>query len=360
MKKNLLTKRILTLFLLLSLLMTACGSKETPKASPANEAIISFTDDCGRTINIPEKVSRIVPSGPIAQIMLFALAPDLIVGLSDKWNDSASGIIKEEYMSLPYFGHLYASADLNVEELALAAPQLIIDVGEGKGSVADDMDTLELQTGIPSVHFDSNLETAPDTFRRLGKLLGREEKAEELAAFYEKSYNNALDICKLVGDKKVRAIYVPGAEGTSILAKNSYHSELIDLLTDNVAVIDTPSDKGLGNEVTLEQIALWNPDFIIFGPDSIYDEAAEKDIWKDLPAIKAGNYVQTPSVPYCFLGTPPAAQRVLGLIWLPSILYPEYSDIDLKGEITEFYRLFYDCELTDEMYDTIMYGAERR
>ena len=33
----------------------------------------------------------------------------------------------------------------------------------------------------------------------------------------------------------------------NVLAKDSYHSELVDLLTENVAVVDNPSSKGSGN-----------------------------------------------------------------------------------------------------------------
>jgi len=49
-----------------------------------------------------------------------------------------------------------------------------------------------------------------------------------------------------------------------VIAKGSYHAEVIDLLSNNLAVINNPSSSGNGNPVTLEQIMLWNPSVIIF------------------------------------------------------------------------------------------------
>ena len=52
-------------------------------------------------------------------------------------------------------GQLYGNSDLNLEELAAADPQIVVDVGEAKGSIAEDMDGLQRQAGIPAVHVDA-------------------------------------------------------------------------------------------------------------------------------------------------------------------------------------------------------------
>ena len=347
--------RIFSLVLALVMLanITACGFH--PQNS--SEATVTFTDDAGREGEIPAEISRIVPAGPLAQMLLFAIAPDMIVGLSSKWNDSATGIIDQKYMDLPYFGQLYGSADLNVEELALAAPQLIIDIGELKGSVAGDMDSLQQKTMISAVFISSTLESTPETFRTLGKLLGREEKGEELAAFCERIYARTEAIMEQVGDRKVNALYVLGEEGLNVLAKTSYQAELLDMLTNNLAVVENPLGKGTGNSVSMEQIALWNPDFVIFGPDSIYETVTEMAAWSEISAIVNENYVEVPDVPHNWMSMPPAVQRYLGLIWLTAVLYPNYCGYDVKAEITEYYKLFYGCTLTEAQYSAITANA---
>ena len=367
---------VLLLALIMVLSLAACGAKQSnptdaptdapvvteapTEATPETEAApttVVFTDDLGREVELPADITRIVSTGPLAQIVLYAIAPDMFVGLSAKWYDSAEGYIPEEYWNLPFFGQLYGSADLNVEELALAAPQVIIDIGEAKGNAVEDLNTLEEQTTIPAVFISATLETMPQTFRTLGELLGREEKGEELAQFCERVYNRTVSIMEQVGDNKVDALYVLGEQGLNVLAKDSYHAELIDMLTNNLAVVENPVGKGTGNEVTMEQIALWNPNFVLFAPDSIFETAAETDTWADINAIVNNNYIEVPEGPHNWMGSPPAVQRYLGLIWLTAELYPEYCDYDVKAEIYEYYELFYNCQLTEEQYAALTANA---
>lgn len=379
MKRRILTF-VLALSMVLSLAACAGGSKApestpSPTEAPAATAMpapteapaepteepaptaFTFTDSCGREVEIPAEISRIAASGPLTQIILFAIAPDLFVGLAAKWGDCAKGMIPEEYFELPYFGQLYGSANLSVEELALADPQLIIDVGEAKKTIVEDMDALQELTTIPSVHIEANLETMPQAYRTLGALLGREEQAEKLAAFCEKTYARTKNIMEAVGENRVNALYVLGEEGLNVLANGSYHAELIDMLTNNLAVVDNPAGKGSGNKVTMEQIAAWNPDFIIFAPGSIYSDVAERDGWQEIHAVSTGSYIEVPEGPHNWMGSPPSVQRYLGLIWLTAELYPDYCDYDVKAEITEYYRLFYGCELSDTQYEALTANA---
>lgn len=358
---SLLTAAALCLQLCACAAPAAGASASAPAAQSASASAgqegFSFTDDIGRTVELAAQPERIVPAAPLAQIILFAVAPDKLAGLSSEWYDSARGIIGEQYFELPVFGGLYASADLNVEELAAVQPDLIIDIGEEKDSSVDDLDRLQQQTGIPTVYISADLASMPETFRTLGALLGEEEQAEKLASFCERVYQRTLSIMEQVGDDKADALYVIGDKGLNVLAKGSYHAELLDLLTNNLAVVDTPLSKGTGNEVSMEQISLWDPSFVIFAPDSIYDTVKQDPSWSQIDAIVHDNYVRVPDAPHNWMSMPPSVQRYLGLIWLPAVLYPEYCDYDPEEEIREYYELFYHCELTQEQYRQITDGA---
>lgn len=39
------------------------------------------------------------------------------------------------------------------------------------------------------------------------------------------------------------------------------------------------------------------------------------------------------------------------------LLYPEYTEYGLQEEVTAYYKLFYDCELTDAMYQELTRNA---
>ena len=366
-------KKLISLILALAMVlsMTACGAAPAPTEAATevvteavtveNESAVRedfiFVDDCGREVEVPGEVSRIVPTGPLSQIILYTIAPDMFVGIASKWGETSKGLVPEKYLNLTYFGQLYNTANLNVEELALADPQLIIDVGQAMTTGTEDMDNLQEQVNIPTLYISATLETAPEAYRKLGKLLNREEKAEELAQYCERIYAQTVAVMEKVGDNKVNCLYVLGEKGLNVLAQNSFHSELIDMLTNNVAVVDNPSSKGSGNEVTMEQIALWNPDYVLFAADSIYDTVLEMDTWTEINAIRDGNYLKVPEGPHNWIGTPPSVQRYLGLIWLTAQLYPEYCDYDAEAQVYEFYKLFYDCELTAEQFETLTAAA---
>ena len=107
----------------------------------------------------------------------------------------------------------------------------------------------------------------------------------------------------------------------------------------------------------LEQILLWNPDVIIFAPDSCYETISAEAQWHSIPAVSAGNYYKTPYGPYGWLSSPPSVQRYLGMLWLGQLLYPDYTEYDLQEEVTTYYQLFYGCELTEEMYQQLLANA---
>lgn len=95
-----------------------------------------------------------------------------------------------------------------------------------------------------------------------------EEEAETLATYCDETYAMVKDVAEHV--EKANLLYITGDAGLNVIAQGSYHAEIIDLLSNNLAVVDSPSSKGTGNEVDMEQLMLWNPDVILFAPDSVY------------------------------------------------------------------------------------------
>lgn len=319
----------------------------------------TFVDDLGHEIEITEEITAIVPSGQLAQVILLGIAPDLMVGLGGQlYDDMAEYIPDYDRLSqLTYFGTVLGAADLDVEALASTNAQLVIDMGYTKTGYEEELATTQELTGITCVFIEAGLDNYGEAIRKLGQLLGREEKAEEMATWCEEVYDRALGIMEQVGDNKVNGIYALGDGGLNVIAESQSQAEVINLVFNNLAVIENASGKGTGNTVNMEQIALWNPDFVIFGSDSVYDTAAEDPAWSQISAIANGKYVESPESPFNWTVAPPACQRYLALLWLPSILYPEYCDYDLQEEVTEYYELFYGVTLTDEQYAALTANA---
>ena len=346
-------KKAIVLFLILSLLLCACGPAS---ANPAGETR-EFTDSTGRTVTLPASITKIAISGPLSQIYILPLAGDLLVGVSTAYAEDAQRYLPAYIYEKAEIGQLYGGkGEMDLEALLSAAPDVVIDIGEPKKTTADDLAALTEQTGIPFIHIDATVATAPEAYRTLGKLLGREEKAEELAVWCEDTYTMiAAMMAKVDADgARKTLLYCLGDKGVNVIAQGSFHAETINLMSNNLAVIEEVVSSGAGNEVDLEQILLWDPDVLIFAPDSCYEDVAASEQWQSLGAVARGEFYKTPSGPYGWLSSPPAVQRYLGMLWLGELLYPGYTEYDLQGKVTEYYKLFYGCDLTDEMYQALM------
>lgn len=352
--RNIGLKRAVVLLLAIAVVAASFGW-----AAPVSEQRLSkpqtrsFTDSLGRTVELPVEIDKVAVSGPLAQIALFAICPDELVGIANAWDSTAAVYFDSKYYNLPILGQLYGGkGQLNLETLLASGAQVVVDVGEPKKTAKDDLDALQAQTGIPFVHVTLTTAHAGDAYRKLGELLGKPDEAEKLAEYCDETYEKFRIMASNVD--KVNLLYLTGSKGLNVIANGSFHAEVIDLLSNNIAVVDDPTSKGTGNEVDMEQILAWNPDVVIFAPQSIYEEVASDEIWKDVAAIQNNAYCKVPYGPYNWLGFPPSVQRYLGMMWMAKLLYPEAADYDLYQEAARYFELFYHCGLTRQQYDALV------
>ena len=346
-------KKTIILFLVLSLLLCACGPAGVTPMGETRE----FTDSTGRTVTLPASITRIAISGPLSQIYILPLAGDLLVGVSTAYAEDAQRYLPAYIYEKAEIGQLYGGkGEMDLEALLSAAPEVVIDIGEPKKTTAEDLTALTEQTGIPFIHIDATVADAPEAYRTLGKLLSREEQAEALAVWCENTYAMIAAMMERVDADGARKslLYCLGDKGVNVIARGSFHGETIHFMSDNLAVVEDVVSSGAGNEVDLEQILLWDPDVIIFAPDSCYEAIASSEQWQSAGAVARGEYYKTPSGPYGWLSSPPAVQRYLGMLWLGELLYPGYAEYDLQEKVTEYYKLFYGCDLTEDRYRELM------
>ena len=353
-------KKLTVMFLILSLLLCGCGATAQAPDTDTLETLREFTDSTGRTVSLPEQIKTIAISGPLSQIYILPLAGDMLVGVSNAYTEDAAPYLPSYIWEKTEIGQLYGGkGEMDLEALLAADPDVVIDIGEPKKTTADDLAALTEQTGIPFLHIDATVATAGDAYRTLGKLLNRQEKAEELASWCEKTYTMMTAMMERIDadDARKSLLYCLGDKGVNVIAEGSFHAETINMMGKNLAVLEEVVSSGAGNEVDLEQILVWNPDVILFAPDSCYEEIAGSAQWQSIDAVREGHFYKTPTGPYGWLSSPPAVQRYLGMLWLGNLLYPEYTEYDLQEEVTAYYKLFYGCDLTNAMYWDLMADA---
>lgn len=343
-----------SVFLLLTLLLSSCAQNQTSSTTSEDSRI--FIDSVGRSVKIPSKINSVAPSGPLAQIVLYTIAPNKLEGLSNDFSEEAKKYIDEKYWSLPKFGQFYGkNASLNMEALVAASPDVIIDIGETKETEKEDMDHLQSQLGIPTVFISATLDTMEEAYTMLGDLLGDTERASELAQYCKNTIERA-DLIRnsIKGDEKLRVFMAMGDTGLHTNAAGSIHADVLDRVgAVNVADVEVVSTGG-GSEVSFEQVLNWNPDVILVDNQKLYHTIVNDATWKELKAVQNKKVYCIPNVPYSFLNNPPSINRVIGINWLGNILYPDQYNLNIKDEIKRFYKLFYTVDLTDEQYDEII------
>lgn len=327
------------------------GGEQTQQATEATTR--TFTDSLGREVEIPAQLERIAPSGHTANQVLLTMAPEKMVGVSQALSDDQmkyfEGRIADD---LPVLGAAFgAKGDMNKESVAASGAQIVIDTGEPKDGLAEDLDSLQEQLGIPVVFINTPLDDWSSAYEMLGDLLGMEERGAELAAYCADAYQEVSDVMATIPEAdRVRVAYLMGDSGLNAIAKGSYQGTVIDMIATNVVEVEKASGSGQGNEISFEQIAVWNPDLVVFGPKSIYDTVGDDAAWAGISAIASGSYYEVPSEPWVWMNNPPTVNQVLGMQWFARLCYPDKFSNDTEDVVKAYYETFYGYSLSDAEY----------
>jgi iron complex transport system substrate-binding protein len=346
----------------IALIAAALGASVAAGAQPGGVPSRIFVDSAGRQVAIPAKVERIAPSGPLAQIVLYSLVPERLVGWALKPTTLVKRYLPRERWDLPTFGQFYGkNANLNLEALIAAKPDVIIDIGEAKKTVREDMDGIQEQTGIPVIFVEATLDTMKRAYLDLGEITGERTAAKLLSDYCAKAIDGARATARdIPAKRRLKVYYGEGPSGLQTNPQGSIHADVLELVgATNVATIPITSGAG-GNQITMEQLLLWDPDVIILAPGGVYEAIGTDPLWKDLRAVKEGRYYEIPEGPYNWMGRPPAINRIIGIAWLGSLLYPDCFKDDISTEAKAFYRLFYHYELGDAELNALLERSRPR
>lgn len=308
----------------------------------------TITDAAGRKVVVPDRIERVMAAGPPASILLYVLAPQKMVGWVREPGQTEKEFLLASVRDLPTYGQLTGKGGTaNIEAVLAAKPDVIIDVGTVSQTYASLADKVQEQTGIPYVLIDGSFARTPTTLRETGAMLGVPDRAEELAAYSEKSLADLqTGLSSINGPERPRVYYGRGPEGLETGLSGSINMEIISAAgAENVAAA---AGKGGLTQVSAEQVLSWKPDIVIAASPKLASSLAGDPIWSQLDAVKDGRIHIAPSVPFGWIDSPPGVNRMIGIKWLEHILYSDTFKIDLASEIKSFFKLFYQVEVNDE------------
>ncbi|MBQ9810223.1 MAG: ABC transporter substrate-binding protein [Spirochaetales bacterium] len=312
-----------------------------------------FVDDLGREVVLPADITRIAPSGSNAQVLIFQIAPEKLVGLTTKLTSDEKTIYPSFTHDLPAFGTLYGKkANLNKETLILADPEMIIDIGDIKGSVEDmakDLDDVSKDVGVPVIFIEANMDNYPDVFRRLGKLLGYEERAEDLARYYEDVVS---EIGKYSTGRKPTVYITSSNNGLEAVIGGKSHAQCAEKAGAEVVVTSKTAQSN--GSISLETLYQLDPEYIFTYTEEGYKTVTTSGDWAGMRAVRDGNVYLVPDMPHGFIDNPVCSNRIIGLWYLAWVLYPE-AGIDIIARTREFYKLFYRTDISESQARGILH-----
>ena len=324
-----------------------------PKAVRAATVI----DGAGRAVRIPAAVARVFPAGPPAAIMLYTLAPDLLVGWPRANRKEECEFMLPDICNRPEVGRITGRGNTASLEVVLKhKPDLILDVGSTSATFVTLAMRVQEQIDIPYALLDGRFETTAASYRTLGELINRRADAEKLARYFEETTAAIKKRTATIPlERRPKVYYARGPRGLETGRGGSINVETIEYLgARNVA----GEQNGGLTIVSVEQVLFWNPDIIITIDRDFAANVRTDQVWSTINAVKNGRVHLSPKLPFGWVDFPPSVNRLAGLWWLAKILYPEQFPEDIRKLTRDFYTQFYHVTPNDAQIERVLAGRD--
>jgi iron complex transport system substrate-binding protein len=324
--------------------------------APRTASAETVKDAAGRSVPVPAKVSRVFPAGPPAAILLYTLAPDLLIGWPRANRPEECAYMLPEICTRPEVGRITGRGNTaNLETVLAIKPDLILDVGSTSATFVSLADRVQEQTNIPYALLDGRFAGIANSYRSLGTLIGRRVDAEKLARYAEDTLKAIVGrIEPIAVSERPKVYYTRGPRGLATGLGGSINVETIELLGRNVA---GETLGGLAN-VSIEQILVWNPDVIVTIDQEFAATVRNDPSWASVKAVRDNRVHLSPKMPFGWVDFPPSVNRLIGLWWLAKILYPERFPEDLRALTQDFYSRFYHVTPSSAQIDHVLAGRD--
>lgn len=372
-------KKILSMGLVMCLstmFFIGCNNGKTANETNENTSVEAegetrtIVDQLGNTVILPKEVNRVVIASvwPLASVYCLSMgSTEKLVGLDPAIISAAenSMLMKIAPDIVNVDSSFMNNGSMSVEELIKLDPDVVLYAS----GVPEDYE-IATKAGIPAVGFSLSIkdynaiETIKSWMELLGEVMGKEDMvneeyikygtdvqnmvAERLKDVKEEDKPEVMFIHKysdstltIPGDKSWAEYWISASGGKNV-AKDSVEGTL---------------------ETDMEQIYSWNPEKIFITnfndamPEDLYNNTLESYDWSNVSAVQNNEVRKMPLGMYrwyvCNSDSP------LTLLWMAKQNQPElFADIDMDKEIKDFYKKFYNVDLSDSDLDHI-YSSSR-
>jgi len=267
-----------------------------------------------------------------------------------------------QFANLPSTGSS-RDASLNLETVITLNPQVIFSMGSASNLSADGFttaDTLQTKTGIPvitlsagSFQTDENRFQMYDSYRLLGKILGKEKRADELITYINATLADLDNRTENIPASKQKTAFIGGLSHGGAHGLLSTQSEYMPFVWTHITNVANGSN--IQNaDFSKEGLIYADPDYIFIDAGTLGVsteiggfEDIKSPVFSSLNAVKTGNVYAT--LPYTSRSTNLETQLV-DAYYIGKTVYPDrFADIDPKTKADEIYTMFVGKPVFDQL-----------
>jgi len=315
-----------------------------------------IVDAMGRTVTIPDKVEKVICSGPgCLRLLTYLQAQDRIVGVDDmetrrsRFDARPYALAHPEFRQYPEFGS-FRGHD-NPEQILVLEPQPQV-IFKTYATMGHDPVELSQKTGIPVIVLNygdlgANRDQLFQAIRIMGKALGQEKRAQAVVSFFESTIADLHDRTKDIPENDRPSCYVGGIASKGPHGYQSTepgYPPLAFIHANNVAYETGLKGKALlHSNVAKEKIVEWDPDILFLDLSTLQMgekagglyELRTDPAYQSLTAVQQGKVYGV--LPYNWYSRN-YGSILANAYYMGKLLYADrFKDIDPKAKADEIY-----------------------
>ncbi|MEO3387786.1 ABC transporter substrate-binding protein [Mesorhizobium sp. CAU 1741] len=235
----------------------------------------------------------------------------------------------------------------NVEEILRAEPDVVLQwQAKGDERVAP-MENAGIKVATVSTE---SRETRRGYVEMLGKILGKEERAQAFLDWEDKTASDIAAVLDKAGRPEPRIVFIDSMNGNEfvVFGRDEAYFDATGLTNVATEAGFTEGSVKVGAESILE----WNPDIVLvnYYNDAIKpSDIVDHPVLAGLQAVKDGRVYKTPAI-----DPATAAGGEIAYMWFAEIGYPDLFEAEMRSVVSDGFKLLYDKELSDAQIDQLM------
>lgn len=307
------------------------------------------TDMAGRSVKVPDKITRVATIGAVPVLNSFVFAMGEAASLANNLPPNLGGprwrfqyVIAPSLAKLPV---IQSGQAASIEGVALAAPDVVLTM---------DRQTVDLveRARVPAIYLAWR---QPDDVKVAMRLLGALYEKPEAAEAYNRYFDDTLAkvsarVDALPTERKPRVLY----GSLKRLTQPHRIAEWWIAKAGGRSVTDD-GRSGEAFNFSLEQVLHWDPDVIIVSSPQEVAEAFHDNRLKGISAIKNKRVYAVPMGAHVWGNR--TVEQPLTVLWAAKTFHPDlFADIILADEVRGFYSAFFKTALSDSDIEMILEG----